>query len=123
MKPAIRGTQIPDIARMPYQFCIYHGGRRDRIHSVTQVKTRVGWLVVCVVLPGNGYSVLWIMHQSLNAISGGISCGVYPKIFIIGSSPDHFLTPVSKYICLKAWISFGIISRICSISGQEVYCS
>ncbi len=68
------------------------------LHAITYEETRVWWLVVSSVLPSDSYSILRVMHESVNAMLSESGCAVDSKSVAVGCSPNYLLSPVTKDI-------------------------
>src|SRR5699024_8553184 len=75
----------------------------------SEIKSRLGRLIVRYVLISDTHSVDGLFHKSVKAIFGIIWRNIYSQILIVSCSENKLFPPITKNIRDKSWIRLGTI--------------
>jgi len=64
----------------------------------------MGRLVIGGVLPSNGFSVLPIMHESVETIRRSDRGGKNHQLGVIAAAQNQFFAPISEKVGRKTWV-------------------
>jgi hypothetical protein len=64
----------------------------------------MGRLVVGGVLPSNGFAILPIMHEGVEAVRRSGRGGKYHQLGVIAAAQNQFFAPITEKVGRKAWV-------------------
>ena len=78
-------------------------------------------LIVGHVLPGDGETVLRVVHQSSETVLGRNRGGEDAKFFVVRRAEDDFFAPIAEEISAESRRRFGAVVGDATLRGEDVF--